>query len=134
MNEENNSLEFAAYHAHKWVKAWNDHNLDAILSLYADEVEFSSPKIKVILGENKNCTITSKTELRKYFSAGLKRFPNLKFNITDFTVSRNKLVLEYSANLEEKSILNVIEKFEFEDGLVKKSGAYYGFEQAIHMK
>ncbi len=126
---ENNSLEFATYHVHKWVKAWNDHDLDAILSLYADELEFSSPKIKVILGENKNCKITSKSELRAYFSAGLERFPGLKFNITDFIVSNNKVVLEYSANLDGKSILSVIEKFEFEDGLVKKSGAYYGIEQ-----
>ena len=57
---------------------------------------------------------------------------NLKFNITEFIVSDNKVVLEYSANLDWKSIVNVIEKFEFENGLVKKSGAYYGFEQATH--
>lgn len=132
MNEENNSFEFATYHVDKWIKAWNDHNLDAILSLYAEELEFSSPKIKVILGENKDCKIGCKRELRAYFSISLERFPNLKFNITEFIVSDNKVVLEYSANLDGKSIVNVIEKFEFENGLVKKSSAYYGFEQATH--
>jgi hypothetical protein len=40
------------------------------------------------------------------------------------------VILEYSANLDGKSIVNVIEKFEFENELVKKSGAYYGVEQS----
>jgi hypothetical protein len=39
------------------------------------------------------------------------------------------VILEYSANLDGNSIVNIIEKFEFENELVKKSGAYYGVEQ-----
>ena len=58
-------------------KGWNDHNLNTIMSSYAEELEFSSPKISMILGENKNNTIRSKEELNTYFSAGLERFPNL---------------------------------------------------------
>ena len=129
MNKKSISYEFAAHHVEKWVKGWTDHNLNAIMSSYAEELEFSSPKIRAILGENKNNTISSKRELSTYFSAGLERFPNLKFKIIDFTVSDNKVILEYSANLDGKSIVNIIEKFEFENELVKKSGAYYGVEQ-----
>ena len=79
------------------------------MSSYAEELEFSSPKIRGFLGENKNNTISSKREPSTYFSAGLERFPNLKFKIIDFTVSDNKVILEYSANLDGKSIVNVIE-------------------------
>ena len=129
MNKKSISYEFAAHHVVNWVKGWTDHNLNAIMSSYAEELEFSSPKISAVLGENKNNTISSKRELSTYFSAGLERFPNLKFKIIDFTVSDNKVILEYSANLDGKSIVNVIEKFEFENELVKKSGAYYGVEQ-----
>ena len=129
MNKKSISYEFAAHHVEKWAKGWTDHNLNAIMSSYAEELEFSSPKIRAVLGENENNTISSKRELSTYFSAGLERFPNLKFKIMDFTVSDNKVILEYSANLDGKSIVNVIEKFEFENELVKKSGAYYGVEQ-----
>jgi hypothetical protein len=129
MNKKSISYEFAAHHIEKWVKGWTDHNLNAIMSSYAEELEFSSPKIRAVLGENENNTISSKRELNTYFSAGLERFPNLKFKIMDFTVSDNKVILEYSANLDGKSIVYVIEKFEFENELVKKSGAYYGVEQ-----
>ena len=106
-------------------KGWNDHNLNTIMSSYAEELEFSSPKIRMILGKNKKNTIRSKGELNTYFSAGLERFPNLKFKIIDFTVSDDKVILEYSANLDGKSIVNVIEKFEFENkitGLNKQPG------------
>jgi hypothetical protein len=129
MNKKSISYEFAAHHVEKWVKGWTDHNLNAIMSSYAEELEFSSPKIRAVLGDKKNNTLRSKRELSIYFSAGLERFPNLKFKIIDFTVSNNKVILEYSANQDGKSIVNVIEKFEFENELVKKSGAYYGVEQ-----
>ena len=115
----------------KWVKGWNDHNLNAIMSYYAEELEFSSPKIRMILGENRNNTIRSKGELNTYFSAGLERFPNLKFKIIGFTVGDNKVILEYSANLDGKSLVNVVEKFEFQNELVTKSGVYYGIEQRL---
>ncbi|MGB8165594.1 MAG: nuclear transport factor 2 family protein, partial [Nitrososphaeraceae archaeon] len=78
MNKKSISYEFATHHVEKWVKGWSDHNLNAIMSSYAEELEFSSPKIRAILGENKNNTISSKRELSTYFSAGLERFPNLK--------------------------------------------------------
>jgi hypothetical protein len=70
------SYEFAKDYVEKWVKGWNDHNLNAIMSSYADKLEFSSPKIRMILGENKNNAIRSKEELNTYFSAGLERFPS----------------------------------------------------------
>jgi hypothetical protein len=34
---------WARAHAESWVSAWNAHDLDAIVALYADEVEFRSP-------------------------------------------------------------------------------------------
>ena len=129
MNKKSISYEFAAHHVEKWVKGWTNHNLNAIMSSYAEELEFSSPKIRAVLGDKKNNTLRSKRELSIYFSAGLERFPNLKFKIIDFTVSDNKVILEYSANLDGKSFVIVIEKLEFENELVKKSGAYYGVEQ-----
>ena len=131
MNKGSISYEFAKDHVEKWVKGWNDHNLSAIMSSYAEELEFSSPKIRMILGENRNDTIRSKVELNTYFSAGLERFPNLKFKIIGFTVGGNKVILEYSANLNGKSLVNVVEKFEFQNELVIKSGVYYGIEQTL---
>ena len=60
MNKGSISYEFAKDHVEKWVKGWNDHDLNAIMTPYAEKLEFSSPKIKMNLGENRNNTIRSK--------------------------------------------------------------------------
>ena len=39
---------FAKEHIHEWTKAWNEHNIKEVLSLYSDNISFSSPKIKSV--------------------------------------------------------------------------------------
>ena len=39
---------FAKAHIGKWINAWNVHDLKAIISFYAENIEFKSPKIKVV--------------------------------------------------------------------------------------
>lgn len=39
------SREFAERFAKDWVDAWNRHDLEAVLSHYADDFEMSSPYI-----------------------------------------------------------------------------------------
>src|SRR5262249_44831701 len=43
--------EFAQSFAHEWIEAWNSHDLDQILSHYADDFVMSSPRIATIAGE-----------------------------------------------------------------------------------
>ena len=38
--------------AREWVKAWNDHDLEAILSHYAEDVVFHSPRIRMVTGKD----------------------------------------------------------------------------------
>src|ERR687886_75571 len=72
---------FAKEHIHKWTKAWNDHNIKEVLSLYSYNISFSSPKIKSVYPNNTSSTITNKKDLEEYFCAGLKKFPMLHFII-----------------------------------------------------
>lgn len=44
--------EFALSFAEEWVAAWNSHDLDRILTHYADDVVFSSPHIVRRLGKS----------------------------------------------------------------------------------
>jgi ketosteroid isomerase-like protein len=34
----------------EWIESWNSHDLDRILSHYADDVEVTTPMIKVVTG------------------------------------------------------------------------------------
>jgi ketosteroid isomerase-like protein len=43
----NYSESFVKEHIEKWVNAWNNYDLKALLSIYSDDIELSSPKVKV---------------------------------------------------------------------------------------
>ena len=44
--------EKAQTFAREWVKAWNDHDLEEILSHYAEDVVFHSPRIWMVTGRD----------------------------------------------------------------------------------
>ena len=48
--------------------------------MYSDDIEFSSPKIKVVFPEMKNLSkVTNKSELEEYWTKALKNYPKLHF-------------------------------------------------------
>lgn len=121
--------EFANEHVKKWIDAWNDHNLKTVLSMYSDKIEFSSPKIKVVLPDQSINRISNKKDLEKYWHLALKNnFPNLKFTVKKTIFYNNIIILEYCANLDGKRKVNVMEKFQFEGELITKSDVFYGSE------
>ena len=52
--------------AKNWIGAWNSHHIDAILSHYADDVEFTSPFVVRLLNQLDG-TLHGLVELRSYF-------------------------------------------------------------------
>jgi len=125
------SEAFAIEHTNKWIEAWNNHDLDAVLSLYSETVEFSSPKIKAVFPGHNITKISSKDDLRKYWSEALKRFPNLKFIQKQVLLHKDIIIFEYYAILDGLNKTSVMEKFEFKNGLISNSHAFYGAEEPI---
>jgi hypothetical protein len=70
--------ELAGRVAREWFDAWNDHDLDAVMSHYADDVEFTSP-FAVELSGRPDGTLRGADELRAYFGRALGAFPELRF-------------------------------------------------------
>jgi ketosteroid isomerase-like protein len=68
----NFSESFVKEHIEKWVNAWNNHDLKTVLSMYSDDIEFSSPRIKVVFTERKLSKITNKSELEEYWTKGFE--------------------------------------------------------------
>jgi len=69
-----NDTEFAR----RYYQAWNARDIDAILALYSDDVEFSSPYIAA-LGFAPDGVIVGKVMLRAYVERALERAPNITF-------------------------------------------------------
>jgi len=84
------AFEFAEH----WVAAWNSHNLENIMSHYADDIELISPVAAQILN-NPNGRVVGKDNLRNYFKKGLEAYPNLEFTLKDVLWGLNSIVLYY---------------------------------------
>lgn len=80
--------------AQEWIAAWNYHNLELILSHYADEIEFISPLIVKLLVQADGL-IKGKENLRNYFAKGLATYPELKFEILQILFGVNSITIYY---------------------------------------
>jgi hypothetical protein len=86
--------EGAAAFAEAWVRAWNAHDLDAILSHYTDDVEFESPFVARLLGEPSGI-VRGKDALRDYFGRGLPAYPELHFTLLGVLVGVSSVTVYY---------------------------------------
>ncbi|AOJ72765.1 MULTISPECIES: nuclear transport factor 2 family protein [Burkholderia] len=70
--------EFVRQFSREWIDAWNSHDLDRILSHYADDFDMSSPMIAQIAGEPSG-RLRGKAAVRAYWSKALQMIPDLHF-------------------------------------------------------
>lgn len=101
------SKEISQQIAQDWIKAWNAHNLDQVLTHYAEDIILVSP-IAARLLDNPSGLVTGKTALRAYFQRGLDAYPSLHFNLIDVMWGINSLVLHY-INQEQVKVAELVE-------------------------
>jgi hypothetical protein len=126
---------FIEEHIDRWTKGWNDHDIKSIISMHAKNIEFSSPKMGLLMPEKKatsdnKAMISNKQDLQRYFSIGLAKFPKLRFTPIIFLTEQNMALLEYVCEPYENVKWHVIEKFEFEGELIARSSVFYGPEES----
>ncbi len=111
--------------ADAWIRAWNGRNLDAILTHYADDVQFRSPKAAAIVGQP---VISDKSALAAYWRAALERITSLHFTLDRIVWDGEEaeLVIVYTAELNGQRT-RACEFFRFgPSGLVVAGEAMYG--------
>lgn len=114
------SPQSAATFAAHWIDAWNRHDLEAILSHYAEDVVFLSPVAHRRLGDGRVVGIEA---LRHYWGLGLASQPDLRFELTSVQVGHRCLTLQYRNHRGQ----SVAETLEFDDaGKVVRGYACYG--------
>jgi plasmid stabilization system protein ParE len=68
--------------AEHWIAAWNDRDLDRIVSHYADAVEFEAATV-VRRWQRSDGRLHGIAELREHFRIGLELVPNLHFSLEE---------------------------------------------------
>ena len=77
-----------------WIAAWNAHDLERVLALYAEAAEMTSDRI-VALEFDPSGTVRGKPKLRAYWGKALQLLPGLHFTLIDLFVSPDSVVVVY---------------------------------------
>ena len=111
--------------AKNWLRAFNEHHLENLLSLYHDEAVHFSPKLKVRQPET-NGLIKGKNALRAWWKDAFERLPQLEYREKTLTANDNRVFMEYLRVVPGEDNMNVAEVLEIENGLIISSRVYHG--------
>jgi ketosteroid isomerase-like protein len=77
-----------------WAQAWNAHDVEQVLSHFAEDAVFSSP-VAAQLIDGSDGVLRGKAALRAYWSEGLRLIPDLHFTVLDVYVGVSAVVISY---------------------------------------
>lgn len=111
--------------AHKWFDAFNSHQLEQLLSLYDEEAEHFSPKLKLKKPETQGL-VKGKDALREWWQSAFETLPTLHYRVTSLTADDNRVFMEYVRSVEGETDMPVAEVLEVKDGKIVFSRVYHG--------
>jgi len=111
--------------AHAWFEAFNTHYLEKLISLYDEEAEHYSPKLKVKHPET-NGLIKGKNELHSWWKEAFEKLPTLHYKVTSLTANDHRVFMEYVRSVANEPDMLVGEILEINEGKIIASRVYHG--------
>jgi hypothetical protein len=81
--------------AERWLEAWNAHDVNRIVSLYAPDACHTSKRVRALGGSED--TVRGKEAIAEYFRRGLERSPSLRFEPISVSTGPCTVAIEYRA-------------------------------------
>jgi serine 3-dehydrogenase len=109
--------------AERWLDAWNAHDLERILALYASDARHTSARVRALGGSDD--TLQGLEAIRDYFRRGLAKYPSLKFEPISVSTGLRTVAIEYTRHGvdETEPTLELLETDA--DGLIAHSRVYH---------
>jgi ketosteroid isomerase-like protein len=111
--------------AFKWFEAFNNHNLEQLLSLYDDDAEHFSPKLKIRQPQT-NGLVIGKQALREWWQDAFDRLPSLNYKVTSLTANGDRIFMEYIRSVENEENMLVAEVLVVKENKIIASRVYHG--------
>ena len=111
--------------AFKWFEAFNEHNLEKLLSLYDDRAQHYSPKLKIKNPES-NGLIYGKGALQDWWQDAFERLPSLQYEVKSLTSNDYRVFMEYIRKVDGEPDLMVAEVLQIENCKIILSKVYHG--------
>jgi steroid delta-isomerase-like uncharacterized protein len=111
--------------ARAWLDAFNRHDVDALVALYADDATHTSPKIRT-LHPDTGGKLVGKAALAAWWRAANARLPGLRYEATAIVADETRAIIEYVRHAPGESPMPVAEAFDVRDGTIVASRVYHG--------
>jgi ketosteroid isomerase-like protein len=111
--------------ARAWLAAFNRRDLDALLSLYADDAVHTSPKLRAKNPESHGA-VHGKAALRAWWADAMERLPELHYAERHLTASGERVLMEYLRENPGEAPLEVAEVLVVRGGRIVGSHVYHG--------
>lgn len=111
--------------AERWIAEWNHKDLEAMLSHFSEDVVFTSPRAKAVVG---SARIQGKVRLREYWTLAAQKIQRLHFTLDYVIYQKDRMAIVYTPDLDGKRI-RAVEFLTFgRDGLIHEGEAMHGVE------
>ncbi|MGQ7945565.1 nuclear transport factor 2 family protein [Flavobacterium sp. WC2509] len=111
--------------AYKWFEAFNDHNLEQLLSLYDEEAAHFSPKLKIRKPETEGLVVGQEA-LRSWWQDAFDRLPSLHYKVTSLTANTDRVFMEYVRSVDGEMDMLVAEVLVVKENKIVASRVYHG--------
>lgn len=81
--------------AGRWLQAANTHDIDKIMSFYADDAELESPVVVKMMNEPSG-KIRGKAALRSYFEKGVAAYPHMSLHLIEAAYGVSSITAWYA--------------------------------------
>ena len=108
-----------------WIDAFNAHDLQSLLALYAEDAIHFSPKLKM-RDPSTNGWLKGKQSLQKWWADAFNRLPLLQYELKNTIINDKQILLEYLRKVPDEPDIMVAEILEIEAGLITASRVYHG--------
>jgi NADP-dependent 3-hydroxy acid dehydrogenase YdfG len=108
--------------AERWLAAWNAHDVQQILALYAGDARHTSARVRAFTGDSD--TLIGRAAIEPYVRAALARYPALRFEPVSISTGLRTVVIEYHRRGDTQEL--TVELLELDtDGLIAHARVYH---------
>jgi ketosteroid isomerase-like protein len=111
--------------ARAWLKCFETRDLEALVSLYAEDARHTSPKLRVQRPETGGFLI-GRAALRDWWASAFQRIPQLRYQERSLTADGERVFMEYVRIAPGEPDLPVAEVLDVRDGKIVASRVYHG--------
>lgn len=108
----------------KWFEAFNTHQLENLLALYADTARHFSPKLKIRRPETEGLVVEAC--FKGLVEGCIERLPSLQYVVTSLTANEQRVFMEYIRKVDGEEDMLVAEVLEISNGVIIASRVYHG--------